>query len=328
MNQLYGKFGELLKLERQRKGIKLEELSEQLKISETNLEHIEKGEVKSLPSLIYYNLFAKSFAEALGVDFERTIDAIREDLGESIVEEEPAPRGAPAAKKPKKRPEKPKKAETETEETSTPIKKLIYLFIAIVAIFVIFLAAYMIFFQSEAPATGEGHVPSEATETTRTSVEETHPEAQSSGFDWDVPDYREPQLMKLRLVSRNESWSTVIADGDTAIFRNLIPGRPYEAAAMYRLVVSIGIPSQVDAELNGRPVDLRDAETGRISRVEINQLNLEEIIEGRRDRQADDLDQTDQQLSTGGNPQSDSNTAGPVDTTGVTAPDENDDGED
>jgi len=326
MSELHKKFGELLKLERQRKGIKLEELAEQLKISETNLEHIENGEVSSLPSLIYFNLFAKSFAEALGIDFERTVDAIKEDLGETIDEEETPPKGVPAARKPKKRPDKPKKDESEGEDSSISIKKLLYLFIAIVTVFVVFLAVYMIFFRSESLDSTGTVAPAEVIEANKRETDETTTDAEASGFDWNVPEYEEPRLMKLRLVSRNESWSTVVADGDTVIFRNLIPGRVYEAEAMYRLIVSIGIPSQVDVQLNDQAVDLRDPESGRVSRVEINQLNLEEILSGPQELQTDDRSQPLLEPSSGAVPPSENDTTDLEDTTGGPDSDGNGDG--
>ncbi len=326
MSELHKKFGELLKLERQRKGIKLEELSEQLKISESNLEYIECGEVSSLPSLIYFNLFAKSYAEALGIDFERTIDAIKDDLGETVEEEETPPMGFPAAGKPQKRPDKPKKDEAEGDDSSVSIKKLLYLFIAIVAVFVVFLAVYMIFFRSEDPDSTGTAAPAEVIEANKGETNETAADSQASGFDWNVPDYKEPQLMKLQLVSRNESWSTVIADGDTVIFRNLIPGRVYEAEAMYRLIVSIGIPSQVDVQLNNQAVDLKHPESGRVSRVEINQLNLEEILSGPQELQTDERSQPLQEPAADTVPQNKSDTADLQDTTGGSVSDGYNDG--
>ncbi|HEX2896536.1 MAG TPA: RodZ domain-containing protein, partial [candidate division Zixibacteria bacterium] len=73
--------------------------------------------------------------------------------------------------------------------------------------------------------------------------------------------------------------ATVMSDGDTIIFRRLLPGKGYIAAAKYRLVVSIGVPEAVDVEINGRLVDLRDPVNQRISRVEVNQANLQSYLD-------------------------------------------------
>lgn len=184
----------------------------------------------------------------------------------------------------------------------------------------------MIFFRSERPgSTGEA-APAQVSKATTRETDQAVADTQTSGFDWNVPDYEEPQLMKLQLVSRNESWSTVVADGDTVIFRNLIPGRVYEAEAMYRLIVSIGIPSQVDVQLNGQPVDLRNPESGRVSRVEISQLNLEEILSGPKDLPTDASSQPRQEPSSELVPVVESDTIDLMDSVGGSVSDENDDG--
>jgi len=234
-------------------------------------------------------------------------------------------KGIPAARKPKKRPDKPKKEQVEAEDSSTSLKKLLYLFIAIVVAFIVFLAVYMIFFRSEPPDSTRKTVPEEVVEATTQETHETATDTQATGFDWNVPDYEEPQLMKLQLVSRNESWSTVVADGDTVIFRNLIPGRIYQAEAMYRLIVSIGIPSQVDVRLNDQAVDLRDPESGRVSRVEINQLNLDEILSGPQQPPAGDIRQTTQEPSPATVTPGDSDTIDPEDSADSSVSDGNDD---
>ena len=277
MSELYKKFGELLKLERKRKGIKLEELSEQLKITEANLEYIEEGQVASLPSMIYYNLFAKAYSEALGIDYSRTVDAIKEDLGESIENNIPGKEPAPAKDTASKAADKDR-TEEKADESGVSIKKLLYIFGSIVVVFVLFIIGYLLFFAPGGSQTTPAVAAPDSSEVTSTRAATTDEEQMPAEIDWTVSKYDEPTKISLRLIPRQQSWSTVLADGDTAIFRNLQPGRIYDAEADYRMTVSVGIPSQVDIELNGQKVDLRDSETGRISRVEINQLNLEEIL--------------------------------------------------
>ncbi|MEW6413507.1 MAG: RodZ domain-containing protein [Candidatus Zixiibacteriota bacterium] len=277
MSELYKKFGELLKIERNRKALKLEDLSEQLKISVTNLEYIEAGEIGSLPSKIYYNLFAKAYAESLGIDFERTIEAIKEDLGELTYNGDTGS-SKPAPDKPQKKKPAEQKKDAEERESAASIKKLLYLFGAIVVVFIIFLVIFLIFFSSEKPITDEQTSTRQASQPAVVDSDHVTSDTGGTSYDWNVPEYRVPQKLRLKLTPRNESWSTVLADGDTVIFRNLIPGRVYDAEADYRLIVSVGIPSQVDIELNGKAVDLSDPGTGRISRVEINQVNADSFF--------------------------------------------------
>lgn len=277
MSELYKKFGELLKLERKRKGIKLEELSEQLKITEANLECIEEGRASSLPSMIYYNLFAKAYAEALGIDFSRTIDAIKEDLGEAV-ENNNVVKDAPPSREKVSEPAKRSRREEKSDDSTALIKKLLYIFGGIVVAFIVFMIFYLIFFSGEETGTHQATEPAPTAEVTSISPNTTEEQQTETEYDWSATQYDGPKKISLKLVSREQCWSTVLADGDTVIFRNLMPGRIYDAEAEYRMIVSVGIPSQVDIELNGQKVDLRNSETGRISRVEINQLNLDEIL--------------------------------------------------
>ena len=87
MTGLYVKIGKLLQMERTRQDVKLDDLAAELKISLANLEAIENGDSTSLPSALYFKLFAKSYAEALGIDYEATVEAIEQDMTSS---EQPA----------------------------------------------------------------------------------------------------------------------------------------------------------------------------------------------------------------------------------------------
>jgi hypothetical protein len=99
-----------------------------------------------------------------------------------------------------------------------------------------------------------------------------------AGFDWNTPAYIPPAEIKIELKLRGESWTTVMADGDTVIFKRLTPGKDYTATAKHRLVVSVGVPEVVDVLINGRLVDLRDPVNQRISRIEVNQANLQSYL--------------------------------------------------
>jgi len=60
MSELHTKFGALLKLERERQGITLADISGELKIPEDTLLQIEIGDINALPSKLYFKLFAKA----------------------------------------------------------------------------------------------------------------------------------------------------------------------------------------------------------------------------------------------------------------------------
>lgn len=273
MSDTKKKIGEALKLERERQGIPLDNLAVDLKISEAHLECIERGEVDGLPSELYFNLFAKSYSEALGIDYQRTVEAIEAEAG-------PEMSSAAAEKKAKK--SQPQESETEEpgepaeeedESESKPfVKRLLYIGGAAILFFVIVLVAAKIFMPaSESNTESENAIEG-------TAEQNGQDQSEYANYQWPDKKYTEPQPFTLTLAARGESWATVLTDGDTAIFRRLIPGRTYEATAEFRMRVSVAVPSAVDVSLNGQEVNLRDPESRRISKVFITQINLDSLL--------------------------------------------------
>lgn len=273
MSELNKKLGDLLRLERERRGLKLDKISGELKIPEATLRALEDGDPSAMPSELYFKLFAKSYAEHLGIDYTRTLEAMREELG---ILETPEPVAVAGTKKPEaaKAPSKKRPPEDEGErDNSRMLKRLSWLGGSILGAFVVFVAIYFFFLRDSSPQTG--------------AVDESQPgqtvEHEGEGgnlaerYNWETPAIRESDSLVLTLSAREPSWATVLADGDTALYQRLNPARDYRIAAKYRLLVSIGVPRFVEAKLNDKPAFLADAESGRISRVEINQVNREKF---------------------------------------------------
>ncbi len=274
MTELYVKIGKLLQMERTRQDVKLDDLAAELKISPAHLEAIENGDSTSLPSELYFKLFAKSYAEALGIDYEATVEAIEQDLTSS---EQPA---AATADDPESESVSGEAAEEWAESATTngsrrQVSRLVYLLAAVVVLFVIVVAVNELFLkESETEAVVDSTEAADVEPLTITpSVSD-----ELAGYDWNVPVYAEPVALTLVLVARTESWATVLSDGDTAVYRTLTPGRRYEVTARYRMRVSVGVPSSVSIELNGQPVNLRNPESGRIAGIEIDQINLDRFL--------------------------------------------------
>lgn len=262
MKEVREKIGILLSKERKRQGISLEDISEQLKIIQTHLECIEQGETKDLPSELYFSLFAKSYAEFLGIDYARTVEAIKEELDQEKNYKEPQMKELVNITREKMK-----------EGFDDQKKKIMFISGGVIVAFLIFIVINWLF-SSDNPSDNQNNY----------SIEDSliaEPELQSAvvNYDWDKIEYPTKEKLVLRLSPREDSWTTVVADGDTVIYRTLSAGRVYIAEADYRLVVSIGVPSAVDVELNGQNVNLRNSITKRISRVEINSMNLNSFTE-------------------------------------------------
>lgn len=263
MNEVHVKLGKLLKLERERKGVQLADLSESLKISEENLSHIETGESHRLPAPLYFKLFSRAYAEALGIDYEATMQAIQEDIADQ----------AAAAQPPEK--EKARKAAEEArrvEEAKYGFrKKLIWLFGGIIFAAIAFFLIYSMLITPPEQSTGG--------ESGDATAQEELVNAALASYEFGEPPTEAPDPIKMTLRAREESWATILADGDTVIFRSLVPWRVYEVEAKNRIVASVAHPRLVDITLNGEAVDLRDPGSRRISRLEIDQVNVGSLMQ-------------------------------------------------
>ncbi len=278
MTEVHIKIGKLLRMERTRKEIALEDIAADLKITEENLLAVEEGDVGRVPSELYFNLFAKAYAEELGIDYEATIEAIKQDLENSSAEAELAQQSAgdDAASGGDGEPMAEQADKSSGGADHVHFRKLAWILGIVVVIFIVLLVANELFFKSD--ETTDEYIPPAQT-VTEPEDEAVVDTKMTSAYDWNVPGYTPPDSLKLVLTARTESWAAVLADGDTAIYRTLTPGRRYEVAAAYRLRVSVGVPSAVMIELNGQQVNLRNPESGRISGVKIDQVNLREFLD-------------------------------------------------
>lgn len=276
--ELYTKIGKLLQMERVRQQIEISDLATVLKITEANLQAVEEGDASRLPSELYFKLFAKSFAEELGIDFEATLEAMQQDVDDmAINEQSPREKTKDAAPQSSSEADRDRpSSSTTTDKSGSQLKKLAYILGGVLVLFIVVVALNQLLFQAPESEVEPDSLPS--------AIVETEPDVATSsddtvGYDWNVPAYSEPEPLTLILMARTESWASVLADGDTAIYRTLTPGRRYEVSAKYRLRVSVGVPSAVTIELNGQEVNLRNPESGRIASVKIDQVNFQEFLD-------------------------------------------------
>lgn len=75
--------GDRLRVAREQKGLTLQEVALQTRIPIRHLEHIERGEWESLPAATYSVGFARSYAQAVGIDPSDVGGQVREQLGMS-----------------------------------------------------------------------------------------------------------------------------------------------------------------------------------------------------------------------------------------------------
>jgi transcriptional regulator with XRE-family HTH domain len=276
-NDLYTRYGALLRQEREIRQLDLEELSEQLKINLEHLEAIEAGDIASLPSELYFALFAKSYSEALGLDYTRTTEAMKAEIEEATRREDRKAGKGAVSKGRAEHDEQDGLRDVPKEKRFTG--RLLIVFALLVLAFVVFVyVAERMFGDGPPPEGTHGGAADQAGE----GIKETFKDRESDkygDFDWSVVQpYRQPEKLQLELSAERDSWVTVVADGDTVIFRQIDAGRSVSVMAAYRFRISISVPSAVTTRLNGKDVDLRDPSTRRVSRVEINQANADRYL--------------------------------------------------
>lgn len=226
------------------------QLADQLKTSETTLERIEEGDLSSFSSPVYFSLYAKSYAEALGVDYVRTLDAIRDDLGESAEPVVPATLG------------KSPGATVSVADSPAPSgkRKPLWLFIALLVAVVAAIVTWIVL-------SGDGG--KSATPAVTTPPQTFTPPA----VDSNAIGSADTSVVTLSLTARGSSWVALMTDGDTALFRTFSVGETLEVSAVRQMILTVGTPAQIDLKLNGHPVKLADR-SGRIANVVITPANV------------------------------------------------------
>ncbi|MEE8575836.1 MAG: RodZ domain-containing protein, partial [candidate division Zixibacteria bacterium] len=226
--------------------------------------HIENGEVDKLPAALYFSLFAKSYSEALGIDYEATLQAIEAD----VEEESASPNGEAGSSESDQA-----EGMAESDGKFGFRKTAIWLTAVITILFAGVLISIYLFSDSTLLSGDDSESTGDVSDagSAETSAYEN--------YDFATPPSETPEPLTLSLVANEESWATILADGDTAVFRSLVPWREYTASASFRLRISVAWPSRVTIKLNGETVNLRDPETGRISRVQVDQINLQDYFD-------------------------------------------------
>lgn len=250
MSELHIRLGKALKLERQNKNLQLASLADQLKTSESTLERLEEGDFSSFASPVYFSLYAKSYAESLGVDYVRTLEAIREDLGESI-----EPIAMATASKPSSNVEIPGDA-----PAANGTRKFLWIGLIAVVVIVLAVVIWMVLDTGSAGVEPAGVTPPTQAFGTQ-------------GVDFSTSAPADTSVITLSLFARGSSWVALMTDGDTALFRTFSSGETLEVSAVRQMILTVGTPAQIDLKINGFSAKLADR-SGRISNVVITPGNV------------------------------------------------------
>ncbi len=122
--------GKLLKSERERQELTLEDIAEKTKINVKYLKAIEEERQDDFPGELYYDLFCKSYAEALGLEYAKikagtfAMKDLREESGKSQKKKDSRERESkPEEKKPQPSKKDEPKLVLQSQEESKPSEK-------------------------------------------------------------------------------------------------------------------------------------------------------------------------------------------------------------
>jgi len=237
MSYNYVEIGEIIKKKRLELGRDLPALAEETKIFEKYLIAIESGDLREFPSMVYYKLFAGSYAKELGLDPDTLFTP------EVETEESPAPSGTPNNKE-----AAPAtismNASIETKKSG--LRNLVWVLIIIILGGAA--TTYILIKGKESQETSQASVPGPTV--TKTEEEEGIPAFDTMAIDSTLAGNLPVQTMRLNILVKETCWMVVVADGDTVIFGNLNPGSSHDFRAINYFDLSAGNPRGLEIRLN------------------------------------------------------------------------------
>ncbi len=287
----YKKIGEQLKERRLELGMEIDEIIDQIKISETYLIAIEEGQIENLPSEIYYGLFVRSYARELGIDAELLLegatrrDQPREENGEINTQQSDktqkpdAPSGTKADYK-----------EPEAAQKARGGNLGLWITILVLAAFIIVLVVVLSYDkESEAPTEGVAAIeetiqesdtlpqPAVQQEETDTDQEETPAQNESQRAAATPPPEESPgperPPLRMNLDVLDSCWIVITSDGDTVLHRVLDSGETRQLRADQYFNISIGNSYSCEIEINDTLLRRLSPGSGVVTDLEINRNN-------------------------------------------------------
>lgn len=221
--------GERLKAAREAKGISLDDLAAQTRIPIRHLEHIEQGSWDALPAITYSVGFARTYANAVGLNGNAIGAELREELGATRTEPAAAVYYEPA------------------DPARVPPKSLA-LILAVVAI--ILVAAYLIWRSGAIDGTG-------VDESQLSGVETAAPAEQNVAAPAETAPVQPAQPSgPVVLTATEEVWLRVYEAGGARLYEaTMQPGQTYEVpATATRPQILTGKPQAVKVTIGGTEI--------------------------------------------------------------------------
>ncbi|SYZ73343.1 hypothetical protein TRIP_C21461 [Candidatus Zixiibacteriota bacterium] len=246
MKYNYKQIGEILKKRRMELGKDLSGLAEDTKIIERYLAAIEAGDPKEFPSVVYYELFAHSYAREMGLDADEIFEQASEPEPTLI----PKPITGPPKIEETKIPDKKPDAKPSGRSPFRAVFSLAAIVVIAVGIILV------IIFNGKTPqeterAANESNPPIDSAEFAFDSVTSPIGMIDSTPLISSAPNTNiGGGKMKLDISVQQTCWFLIVADNDTAVFGTLSPGTNREITAQDKFIIAAGNPAGVEFKLN------------------------------------------------------------------------------
>jgi len=259
----YKEVGDILTAARKERNKTVAAASESTRIMVRYLEAVETGQPGKLPAPEYFMLFARSYAEFLGID-----TAVFDEIEERV-------RAEAVAVDTRVRPPEPEKRESEKKPKNKKILRIVFY---IVSLLIIAGAVYLAYTQLW-PRLRHSSFFSKSTDVGAAS-NETQPANNAAEMNIVVPDqpYQPPDKLRLRMIANQDVWVTVARDGDTVFNQKLTAGLEQSWEADFRYWLTLSNALAVDLYINDRKLIPLTDKAQPIADLEINQTNFERYL--------------------------------------------------
>lgn len=239
-------FGKYLKAAREAKGIRLEDISDETKISIYKLIQLENEDFRRLPEEVYVRGFIRAYAKVIGIDAAEPIrlytSAVRKD------EKPPAP---------------------QPDQGKDRKQFWFRLGLALVGLFVI-VAASVVFisFSKTEKSISQGDPSRKIVQPESGFIPNATPQSPGSASSQDAGPQPAPEGLKLNVRAIQNTWIQIASDDQGQRSYNLKAGDRLTLTASTGFQVHIGNAAGVEMELNGKPIPLQGS-SGQVIKMKI-----------------------------------------------------------
>jgi len=259
-------FGARLREARELKGITLKEIASATKISTSVLEALEQNEVSRLPGGIFSRAFIRSYANAVGLDPEKTVHEFLDEFSSEINESSTS---APSTTSGHLTLTFEKEEDFESQRLMT--RTLIRLLAVSVP-----LAGLIIYCGSGRQLdTVQNPIDSQSLSESISSISRS--EIAGTSFNSTPLEDDEAELLLIDVHPTAPCWVSLTVDGNLAFSRLMQPGDREVLQARHEIVLNVGDAGAFAFSLNQQLGKLL-GNSGQVITVRINQDNIEDFV--------------------------------------------------